>query len=293
MPRQEMRFSSHGSQLAAWFYPARAEGKRPCVVMAHGLGGTREMRLPAYAERFADAGFNVLLFDYRHFGASAGEPRQLLDIRSQLQDWHAAIAHARSLTQVDPEKIALWGTSLAGGHVLAVAAQDRRVAAVIAQVPHFSGPAGLLAIGPLQGLRLSLHGLYDRLRGLLGKAPHYIPASAMPGELGLLSSPGDHEGYQALQPHGVATDQRIAARFALQVGLYSPGRQLAGLSMPYLLQVALQDHCTPPGPVLSGCSKAPAVTLRQYACGHFDPYVEPMFSQIIADQLAFLQQQLG
>ena len=46
--------------------------------MAHGFSGVREQRLDAYAERFAQAGLAVLVFDYRHFGASGGEPRQLL-----------------------------------------------------------------------------------------------------------------------------------------------------------------------------------------------------------------------
>lgn len=48
------------------------------LVMAHGLGGVRQMRLDAFAERFSSAGYRCLVFDYRHFGASAGEPRQLL-----------------------------------------------------------------------------------------------------------------------------------------------------------------------------------------------------------------------
>ncbi|MGX9145996.1 hypothetical protein [Mesorhizobium sp. 128a] len=50
--------------------------------MAHGLGGIKEMRLDAFAERFSDAGYACLVFDYRNFGASEGAPRQLLDIGS-------------------------------------------------------------------------------------------------------------------------------------------------------------------------------------------------------------------
>ena len=83
-----------GAGLAGWLYtPADA---RACAVMAHGLSAVRDQRLPAYAERFAAAGLAVLLFDYRHFGASGGEPRQLLDIGRQLDDWRAAIAYART-----------------------------------------------------------------------------------------------------------------------------------------------------------------------------------------------------
>ena len=90
----------------------------PCVVLGHGFGGTIEARLTAFAERYAQAGCHALAFDYRHFGASDGEPRQLLSIRRQIQDWHAAIVHARFVDGVDPHRVALMGTSFSGGHVV-------------------------------------------------------------------------------------------------------------------------------------------------------------------------------
>ena len=132
MERKEVSFISGGEQLAAWLYePAPSpEGSDPertelqCVVMAHGLGGTRDAGLPPYAERFAEAGMRVVIFDYRHFGASTGEPRQLLDIGRQLEDWRAAIAFARQLDGVGPERVAIWGTLFGGGHVLTIAAED-------------------------------------------------------------------------------------------------------------------------------------------------------------------------
>jgi dienelactone hydrolase len=110
--------------------------------MAHGFSGFREQRFDAYAERFVQAGMAVLVFDYRHFGDSDGTPRQLLSIRRQLQDWAAAIAFGRSLPGIDPQRIALFGTSLSGGHVLTMAARDRAIAAVVAQGP----PATAFAI---------------------------------------------------------------------------------------------------------------------------------------------------
>ena len=102
--------------------------------MAHGLSAVRDQRLPAYAERFAAAGLGVLLFDYRHFGASGGEPRQLLDIGRQLADWRAAVAYARARF----DRVALFGSSFAGGHVLAVGT-DPGIAAVVSQCPMTDG----------------------------------------------------------------------------------------------------------------------------------------------------------
>jgi alpha-beta hydrolase superfamily lysophospholipase len=91
--------------------------------------------LPSYAERFAVAGFAVLTFDYRCFGESEGQPRQLIDVKQQREDIRAATHFARRTEGIDPARIALWGTSLGGGHVIVVAADDPEIAAVIAQVP--------------------------------------------------------------------------------------------------------------------------------------------------------------
>ena len=111
MSRTDTAFRSDGGTCAAWLYRPAGDGPHPIVVMAHGFSGVREQRLDAYAERFAEAGLAVLVFDYRHFGASDGEPRQLLSIPRQLADWRAAIAYARSLDGIDPKRVALWGTS--------------------------------------------------------------------------------------------------------------------------------------------------------------------------------------
>ncbi len=125
--RDEVRIPSHGERLAAYLYRPDGDGRArvPCVVMAHGFSATRDDGLPEYAEAFRAAGYAVLLFDYRHFGASTGEPRQLLDIARQHDDYRAAVAYARGLDGVDADRIVLWGSSFSGGHVLAVAATTR------------------------------------------------------------------------------------------------------------------------------------------------------------------------
>ncbi|MGA8845390.1 MAG: alpha/beta fold hydrolase, partial [Nocardioides sp.] len=69
---------------------------RPCVVMAHGFGTTRDSGLMPFAERFAAAGCDVLLFDYRGFGGSAGTPRQDVHHLRHREDYHAAVAAARA-----------------------------------------------------------------------------------------------------------------------------------------------------------------------------------------------------
>jgi dienelactone hydrolase len=131
-------FDSGGVKLVGYLHrPACATGKVPGVVMGHGFSGTQD-RLFDNARRFAEAGFAALTFDYRSFGESGGEPRHVVSFQGQLEDWRAAIRFARGLEGVDAGRIALWGSSLGGGHVVYVAAEDPRIAAVVAQIP-FNG----------------------------------------------------------------------------------------------------------------------------------------------------------
>src|SRR3712207_6570143 len=151
MPRLDVTFSSGGVDVAAWLYlPEEGVPAHPhaCVVMAHGFAGTRRDRIDAYAERFAQAGLAALLFDYRSFGESGGEPRQVLDIGAQHDDYRAAVAFARAHEEIDPARIALWGTSFSGGRVVALAARDPSIAAVVAQIPFADGLVQLRAAPP-------------------------------------------------------------------------------------------------------------------------------------------------
>jgi dienelactone hydrolase len=121
------------------YYPTQISATHPCVVLGTGFTGTQDTpSIQAAAERFAANGFAALTFDYQNFGESDGTPRQLIRIQSQQADFHAAIGFARNQAGIDPERIALWGTSLGGGHVIAVAADDPQIAAVVAQIP-FNG----------------------------------------------------------------------------------------------------------------------------------------------------------
>src|SRR6476469_10994588 len=124
MDRQELHFPSGADSCAAWLYPAASDAAAtPIVVMAHGLSGTRRDRLGPFPERFSAAGFAALVFDHRGFGDSGGE-LDLFDPRLQLDDWRAAIAFARSLPDIDPARVATFGSSIGGGNALAAAADD-------------------------------------------------------------------------------------------------------------------------------------------------------------------------
>lgn len=291
---EEATFLSGGVTCAASVYrPTRRSGGRaPVIVMAHGFGGIRALRLPAYAERFAAAGYVVVTFDYRGFGDSAGEPRQVLDIPMQHQDWAAALDFARRLDGVDPGRVVAWGTSFGGGHVLTLAGRGEPLAAVIAQVPHVSGPAAVRATGLRAAARLAPYALRDLAGSFRGRTPVYIASAGLPGEAAAMTSPDAVPGLERLTVDSglVRGEHRedVAARIALRIGTYSPRRWMGGIECPVLVQIAEHDAITPPAVARAAAARIPRSTVHAYDCGHFDPYVEPLFDTVVADQLAFL-----
>ena len=293
MGREEIAFRSGDADCAGWLYrPDAAGDSLACVVLGHGFGALKEARLDAYAERLCGVGHVVLVFDYRHFGASGGEPRQLLDVGRQHQDWRAAIAHARALEGVDPERIALWGSSYGGGHVIAIAASDGRVRAAVAQAPHTDGIATLRAVGAPDIIRLTAAGIRDLAGSLVGRRPYLIPIVGPPGTLAAMNSPDAEPGYRALYPPGFEWRNQVGARAVLRVGTYSPGRRAKDVGCPLLVQIATEDAVTPPGPATRVAERAPRGELRSYPCRHFDIYVGELFERAVADQVDFLERHL-
>jgi len=293
MSREDVSFHSAGTRCAAWLYrPVGDESPVPAVVMAHGFAGVREARLDAYAERFAAAGLAALVFDYRHFGSSDGEPRQLLDIRGQLADYRAAVAFIRTRPGIDPDRIALWGTSFSGGHVIETAAADPRIAAVVAQAPFVDGIATLRVGGVRPALRLTRAGLIDELARVRGHRPHRLAVVGPPGSTAAMSSPDAEPGYRAILPPGSSWSNEVAARVALRVGLYRPGRAITRVSCPILVCVCDDDAVTPPSPAVDVARAAPRGELRRYQGAHFDIYLGELFERASADQADFLSRHL-
>jgi fermentation-respiration switch protein FrsA (DUF1100 family) len=290
--RSDVEFRSGGLGCAAWLYRPESDAPLPLVVMAHGFSATRELRLDAYAERFEAAGIAALLFDYRHFGASPGEPRQLLDIKKQHQDYEAAVAYARGLEWVDPDRVALFGSSFSGGHVLAVGSRDSRLAAIIAQCPFTDGLATLRTLNTADVLRSTAAGARDQLGALLGRAPYYVPAVAEPGALGMMTTPDSKPGFEALLPADTLWENRVAARIMLRVPSYRPGRAAPRISCPVLACVCDDDSLTPAEPTVKLVAKAPRAEIKRYPIGHFDIYVGEAWEQAVADQTEFLTRHL-
>jgi uncharacterized protein len=293
--REDTTFNSNGTPCAAWLYRPDGVERPPIIVMAHGFAAIRALRLAAYAERFAEAGYAVTVFDYRGWGDSPGEPRRVLDIGSQQDDWRAALAYARALDGVDTTRVVGWGTSFGAGHVLSIAARDHRLSAIVAQVPHISGPASAFAGSPVLTARVALAGLRDQAGAAFGRQPLRLPAAGEPGTLAMMNMPDAlqmlkrlaEDRYEELLP-----ENNVAARIALRVPFYSPGRTVKKITTPALVQLAKDDVVTPYEVALKAAQRIPKGEVLTYDCGHFDPYVDPLFDTVVTDQLDFLGRHL-
>src|SRR5579884_1803737 len=235
--REDVQFDSGHERIRAWLYRPEGLGDAPLLVMAHGLGGVRTMRLDAYAERFSDAGFACLVFDYRNFGDSEGEPRQLLDIGMQLQDWAAAVTYGRTLPGIDAQRISLWGTSFSGGHVIATAARLPGIAAVVAQCPFTDGTASARTLNPLVAVRITALAVRDLIGARLGRPPLTVPVVGHPDEVALMNTPDAYPGFLRLVPEGIQIRNQVAARLGIKILGYRPGRAAAKVSCPILFCV--------------------------------------------------------
>ncbi|HEX7322058.1 MAG TPA: alpha/beta hydrolase [Mycobacterium sp.] len=299
--RNEITFVSAGSWCAGWHLPAETDAftgqhGRPCVVMAHGFGGTRDTGLLAFAEAFAEAGIDAFVFDYRGFGVSKGSPRQLVSYRRQRRDYHAALAAARRLPGVDPDRIVLWGTSYSGGHVVAVAAQDDGVAAAISMNPATDGLAVLVQViryaGPGQLIRLTVHGLRDAAGALAGRAPHCIPIVGPPGSTAFITTPGAAAAYTEMA--GPSWRNEVSARTALEVAFNRPAASVRRLTCPTLVQAGSRDSVAPPAAARRTAKTGGQLTqLREYPVDHFDFYEGHWQQRVLADQLSFLSDVLA
>src|SRR6202035_5570247 len=186
--RHDISFASGEDTCAAWLYTPSGVTSPPVVILGHGLGATREMRLDAFAERFAQAGIAALAFTYRHFGDSGGQPRQLLSIKRQLADWDAAIAWAKNRRDVDGTRIAVWGSSFGGGHAITVASRHPALSAAVAQCPFTDGLASAFALGPAASLKV-LPTVAKDFASIVGRRrPTMIPLAGPPDSIALMNA---------------------------------------------------------------------------------------------------------
>jgi len=291
--RSDVEFFSSGTRCAAWIYRPTDVVRPPVVVMAHGFGAERTFCLPTIAERFAAAGLAALLFDYRTFGASDGRPRNLVSPRRHVQDWRAAVAAARGIRDLDADRIALWGTSYSGGHVIAVASEDPAIAAIVSQVPFVDPIATARRLGTRYAVRALAAGLRDWLRAISFRQPYCIPVYGEPGTLACLATADAAEGFRALVPPDSNWQNACPARCLLSTLFYRPRSAAPRVRCPALVVLAEKDTLSPAGAIRKTVQRMPAATLLALPEGHFSLYGGATFETVVAAEIDFLKRHLG
>lgn len=284
-------FLSQGVRCAGWLYLPEGVERPPVVVMAHGFSAERAFGLAEFAEKFAAEGMAVFVFDYRNFGDSDGEPRNLVDPRRHIQDWEAAVAHVRSLPEVNPKKVALWGTSFSGGHVVVVAARLADISALVSQVPFVDGLSILSQINLKLGLRFIFAAIRDHFQTLIFRRAHTIPVIGDPGDFALMTESDVRAGFESILPKDSTWKNEIPARFCLS-GIYRPIKSAGSVNCPALIIMAEKDSLIPPRDVERLAATFPNARLVRLPLGHFDVYTGDGFEKATALEIEFLKEQL-
>lgn len=278
--RADVTFLSAGVGCAAWLYrPVDADGNVPCVVMAHGFGLTRSDKLSLYAEALTRAGAAVLVYDHRYLGDSEGEPRQRIRIPEQLDDRLAAIAFARTLDGLDPDRIIVWGYSLSGGTAIEAAAADQRVAGAILLCPFTDG-----RWRTNHGTRTQPRNAVWLVRQAMRDA--VIPVTAAPGEHAAMTFPGEFDGFRSVVSPGWRNE--VHAGLALPLPFYRPVAKARKLRCPMLIQAGRRDVSVSTRGIDQLARRARCAALKRYDLDHFEPFHDVHAAQIIGDQVDWL-----
>lgn len=269
--------------LRGWLYtPDGAQGSSPTIVMAHGYSAVKEMYLDSFAEVFCDAGFAVLVYDNRNLGASDGEPRGEIDPWRQINDYRDAITFAGTLSEVDKDRIGVWGSSYSGGHVIVVGALDRRVKCVVCQVPLISGlrNAKRLVRSDLLAVTRAAFDA-DREARYNGESPGTLPVvsedpsvpCALPTEDSLKFFKEVHES------RAPSWRNEVTLKSIEMFWEYEPGWYISRICpTPFMLAVAAGDHLVPVDLACEAFEQAlEPKKLIVLPGGHFDAYTGEAF----------------
>jgi uncharacterized protein len=286
--RESLSFPSGSAICAAWLYlPPGPTGPVPCVVMANGFSLTRHDGLAGYAEALAQAGAAAIVFDHRYLGDSGGFPRQRFRAPHQLEDYKSAIALARRLPGIDPDRVIVWGFSFSGGTAAMAAADDPRVAGAILMCPFLDGIPRLLDSvrgAPMVSNWILLRGIRD----VLG-SHNLIPVTAPAGERAAMNFPGEADGFAASVPPGSPWRNEISPGVFVTVGLHRPIARARRVACPVWLALGERDISVGNTSIERFAARAPRAELHRYDVDHFQPLYGPDAARIAADQAAWLR----
>lgn len=289
--RTDADFLSHGTRCAAWLYRPRDAQRPPVVVMAHGFGAIRCIGLPALAEKFTTYGLAALVFDYRTFGDSDGQPRQYINPLRHLEDWRAAVAHARTLPQVDGARLGLWGTSFSAGHALVTAARNAAVRALVLQTPYVEPFSTIRRVR--RKMAVLWAGVRDLLRAVTRRAPYTMRIVGEPHEVAGLNMPGAKQRFLSLVPKTARWTNACPARVALILPFYRPIGSARRVRVPVLMLLAEGDNIVSPRSAQRAAARMADAQVVWLPGDHFSVYEADNLQRAAALSGAFFAHHLA
>ncbi|OBD22305.1 lysophospholipase [Acinetobacter baumannii] len=279
--------------IAADFYIPKTNNKSAVIIMAHGFAGLRQFKLIQYAQRFAQAGYAVILFDYRYWGGSTGKPREMISINSQLEDWKTMIQYASTCKFIDNRRIVLWGTSLSGGYALSLASELKNIQAIMVQIPYVDG-AETAKLYPLQrypqALKLSSQ---DYMGSKMGLNPKRLPVVNQ-YKLCFMPTADSYYGYLSIVNPDYYWSGEVPARVFFNLMRYRPIQLVRQINIPVLFIAAQHDSLIPIESSREAATNiAPFVSYHEWDMKHFDIYHGSWFEKAVTTQLEFLHQHIG
>ncbi|KAJ5464333.1 uncharacterized protein N7458_000019 [Penicillium daleae] len=293
--------TSDNLTIRGWFFrPCLSPSTpSPCLVMCHGFSAVKEMDLNTFAEYFtSNLLMSCLVFDHRGFGESntkQGQPPLEIIPSQQTSDISDAITYAQSRPDVQPDKIGIWGSSLSGGHVLWVGATDKRVKAVLSQVPCVDGYSNFQRLIRPDFVG-SMNVLFekDRLDRASGKPPAMLPViDSNPQNPSALPTPDSYDFFSSWAKKCDWQNQ-VTLKSVEALREYCPSAHIHRIApVPLLMTVAVNDVLSPTDLALEAFSRAlEPKTLQMLPGGHFDAYSGPNFDRNAAFQAQFLKDHL-
>lgn len=279
--------------ILADFYRPKTEHKPGVIIMAHGLACLRQFKLIQFAKLYAQAGYAVVLFDYRYWGGSTGRPRELVSLQAQLDDWHTMLMHVAQRKSIDNRKIVLWGISLSAGYVLEMASENKNIQAVMAHNPFVDGAESAKQY-PLQMLSKALKvSSQDYMGAKVGMLPRTLPIVAE-NELCFVPTADAYQGYQSIIHPDYYWSGEIPARVFFNFIRYRPIQNLRRIAVPVLYIASKNDSLIPLEISREAATNiAPYVEYHEWEMQHFDIYHGKWFEKAVSVQLEFLNQHIG
>ncbi|BAE60557.1 unnamed protein product [Aspergillus oryzae] len=279
--------------------PEKCYPPPPVIIMGHGFGAVKAGGLFPFAERFAEAGYAAVMFDYLFFGESDGLPRNLLSISRELQDFRDVIAWVRRQTDKwDINRVIAWGASFGGMHVTTLMAEDHDLLAGIMQGPCVDGLAASRQVPVYKTLRLLPLSLFDWMLSLFSSKAIYIPLvgdGKHGSSLAMMSGSEAMAGWKRLTTDlGADFVNKVTARTILTIPFSRPIKKVHRSRKPLLVVVTTWDNEAPLHKAKQAVRLAPLGEGFRVPGGHFDLYAGGVaFEDNIRRQLQFLQKVLA